>query len=718
MKKLILLLLITVFANAQNPTRNVYGFGAGFATNDMAASAIIEARSTTKGFLFPRMTTTQRNAISSPATSLVIFNTTTGAYNYYDGDSWETFGGGSQDLQSIMENGASYFKTVGDFSQNFGFTSDGNFDIALENTVNGKSFIFSTTDETVSSSVGSFPAGNAGFSYDIWNGFLATVQNIFGTNQFKIPYRTSGTGQATFLVQNNLTSGEYYLATTNQIPTVDATPTDGSSNAVSSNGVFDALADKANLTGSTSVDFQVPTTPAGANSAASKNYIDNALTGLTWKNAVKCSTTANHSLSGTSNVDGVTVPAGTRVLVRFQTAPAENGIYITASGAWTRATDADSASELTETTVLVTAGTLYKNTQWTQNGTITTVGTDAVNFVQVAGAGTYTNGTGIDLTANVFSINSSVATLTGSQTLTNKSISGATNTLSNIPQSAVTNLSTDLSGKADKSNTVLSTYLEVPEQSKPATPTNASRLYIDSSNRLSWIGENGYVRTFDGTANTADRVYTFPNTSGTLSLGTGTANRIGYWVDSNTLGALDTSTYPSLSELANVKGLNSSAQNQINTKSTKLINDGALSSNLTGTLSETIIKSYTFSGGTISSTDVIDFTAKVIKSGTAGNSRMRVYINNTSATSLTGNIFDHSVGAATIYWKALRSITFRGGNAFVSNVSAGGVTDVTTFTSAQTSVTLDTTTTWYLIITLSAGSTADTLNISEVRALN
>lgn len=194
-------------------------------------------------------------------------------------------------------------------------------------------------------------------------------------------------------------------------------------------------------------DVQVPSIPAGANSATSKNYIDNLITGITWKNAVKCSTTANHSLSGTANVDGVTVPAGTRVLVRFQTNSAENGIYITASGAWTRATDCDSAEELTQSTVLVTSGTLYKNTQWTQNNTITTVGTDAVTFVQVAGAGTYTNGTGIDLTANVFSVDSSVTRNSSTQTLTNKTIDGASNTLSNIAQSSVTNLTTDLANK-------------------------------------------------------------------------------------------------------------------------------------------------------------------------------------------------------------------------------------------------------------------------------
>ena len=48
--------------------------------------------------------------------------------------------------------------------------------------------------------------------------------------------------------------------------------------------------------------------------------------------------------------------------------------------------------------------------------------------------------------------------------------------------------------------------------------------------------------------------------------GSGTTNEIVYWVDSNTLGALAVATYPSLAELAHVKGLTSAAQTQINTK--------------------------------------------------------------------------------------------------------------------------------------------------------
>lgn len=106
MKKYLLLLIIFLnafFSNAQ--ITNSTGVGAGFGSGGLAPSAIMEARSTTKGFLFPRMTSTQRNAIASPATSLVIFNTTTGAYNYYDGDSWETFGGGGvSNLQTVLNS--------------------------------------------------------------------------------------------------------------------------------------------------------------------------------------------------------------------------------------------------------------------------------------------------------------------------------------------------------------------------------------------------------------------------------------------------------------------------------------------------------------------------------------------------------------------------------------------------------------------------------------
>jgi hypothetical protein len=60
----------------------------GFGTDTPNASSLVELSSTTQGFLPPRMTTTQRDAISTPAEGLVIYNTTTQVLNFYNGTTW------------------------------------------------------------------------------------------------------------------------------------------------------------------------------------------------------------------------------------------------------------------------------------------------------------------------------------------------------------------------------------------------------------------------------------------------------------------------------------------------------------------------------------------------------------------------------------------------------------------------------------------------------
>jgi hypothetical protein len=64
-----------------------YGQSIGF-FGATVASAIVEIQSTTRGFLPPRMTTTQRNAISSPATGLVLYDSTTNKLQCYNGSTW------------------------------------------------------------------------------------------------------------------------------------------------------------------------------------------------------------------------------------------------------------------------------------------------------------------------------------------------------------------------------------------------------------------------------------------------------------------------------------------------------------------------------------------------------------------------------------------------------------------------------------------------------
>lgn len=75
------------------------------------------------------------------------------------------------------------------------------------------------------------------------------------------------------------------------------------------------------------------------------------------KPTVRAATTANITLSGAQTIDGVSVVAGERVLVKDQSTGSQNGIYVCAAGAWTRALDFDSWDEIHGAVVVVEEGT-------------------------------------------------------------------------------------------------------------------------------------------------------------------------------------------------------------------------------------------------------------------------------------------------------------------------------------------------------------------------
>lgn len=66
----------------------------GIGDSVIATTAILDIKSTAKGILIPRMTTAQKNAIVSPATSLLVFDTDLNGYYFWDGAAWTGIGGG------------------------------------------------------------------------------------------------------------------------------------------------------------------------------------------------------------------------------------------------------------------------------------------------------------------------------------------------------------------------------------------------------------------------------------------------------------------------------------------------------------------------------------------------------------------------------------------------------------------------------------------------
>ena len=104
---------------------------------------------------------------------------------------------------------------------------------------------------------------------------------------------------------------------------------------------------------------------------------------------VRAATTANITLSGTQTIDGVALTAGQRCFVKNQNTPAQNGIYVVSTTAWTRSTDADSEADFAGGTLIsVQRGTSNGGRVYrcTNSGAIT-LNTTALTFEEVGAGG-------------------------------------------------------------------------------------------------------------------------------------------------------------------------------------------------------------------------------------------------------------------------------------------------------------------------------------------
>jgi len=155
------------------------------------------------------------------------------------------------------------------------------------------------------------------------------------------------------------------------------------------------------------------TDPTQAQDAATKAYVDAVKQALDIKDSVHVATTANITLSGTQTIDGIDVEAGDRVLVKNQTAGDDNGIYVVAAGAWSRATDANISAEVTPGMfVFVEEGTTNGDNGFvlTTDAPIT-LDTTSLTFTQFSGAGQITAGDGLSKSGNTLSVNDDNITL-------------------------------------------------------------------------------------------------------------------------------------------------------------------------------------------------------------------------------------------------------------------------------------------------------------------
>jgi len=146
--------------------------------------------------------------------------------------------------------------------------------------------------------------------------------------------------------------------------------------------------------------------PTDDQDAATKAYVDAARSGLDVKASVRAATIGNITLSGTQTIDGVALVAGNRVLVKNQSIAADNGIYVVASGSWSRSDDANSDVEVTPGMfTFVEEGTANADSGWvlTNNATVN-LGLTGLAFSQFSGAGQITAGAGLTKTGNTIDV--------------------------------------------------------------------------------------------------------------------------------------------------------------------------------------------------------------------------------------------------------------------------------------------------------------------------
>lgn len=345
------------------------------------------------------------------------------------------------------------------------------------------------------------PTGTATNKYALYTtGDLAVGNVKTGTWQGSIiggAYGGTGVnnGTKTITLGGNLTTSGAFNTTFTTTADTNAYLPSGSSVYIVSRDSNDTLSNKTinasnnslliPYTGGSGSTVQITGVTDNNGILATKYYVDAVKIGLDVKDSVRLATTstdADISLSGSATIDSVSVVNGDRVLVKNQTLPSDNGIYIVStSGPWSRASDFNSSSSVTPGSfVFVEQGTVNDNSGWvlTNNGSIT-VGTTGLTFTQFSGAGSIIQGTGISITGNTisasfFSPQTVGFQLTGGTTTTKTLTVNKNLTLDGTDEKTLTvNNSLTLSGTDNKTLTVNASLTFSGVDSKTLTLNNS-----------------------------------------------------------------------------------------------------------------------------------------------------------------------------------------------------------------------------------------------------
>ena len=165
-------------------------------------------------------------------------------------------------------------------------------------------------------------------------------------------------------------------------------------------------------------------TPSNNSDVAIKSYVDDAVAGLRTRTIAEVATTANVNLSNGleagDTIDGVTLVAGDRVLVKDQSTATENGLYLAvSSGAASRDPEHDTIAELSGGMVVVNQGSTNDNKIFLcTTDSDGSLGSTNITYTQVTPSNTGTvTSIGLTQSGSEFSISGSPVTSAGNITL-------------------------------------------------------------------------------------------------------------------------------------------------------------------------------------------------------------------------------------------------------------------------------------------------------------